>query len=222
MRNTGFVTLLIVGNAGVLSAQADSQQSSARESVTSLSVWTGVAWQTPLIWGATERRDMFLASLRYRRRLTDRKNVVIAYTIDLLPLMVIATSPYRRQGPPPPLCDPLQGPCPAGGVPVVDGVNHVAGVGIAPLGVEAAWPGRRRTQILSGTTVGVATFSRAVPVEGARKLNVTITVSGGVRRDFGGVGVLTVGYKFHHLSNAGTAWNPGLDTSVWYVGWTPR
>ena len=221
MRITGLVTLLIVGNAAVLSAQADRQSSSATATVASLSVWTGVAWQTPLVWGATERRDMFLVAVRYRHRLNDGKNVAIAYTIDLLPLIVIATSPYRRQGPSPPLCD-LQRVCPAGGVPVVDGVNHIAGIGFAPLGVEAVWPGRKRTQIVGGTTFGVATFNRAVPVEEARKLNVTVTVSGGVRRDFGSVGVLTVGYKFHHLSNAGTAGNPGLDTSVWYVGWARR
>ena len=156
---------------------------------------------------------MFLVAVRYRRRLNDGKNVAIAYTIDLLPLIVIAASPS------PPPCVHA---CLAGGVPVVDGVNHIAGIGLAPLGVEAVWPGRKRTQIVGGTTFGVATFNRAVPVEEARKLNVTVTVSGGVRRDFGSVGVLTVGYKFHHLSNAGTAWNPGLDTSVWYVGWARR
>ena len=104
----------------------------------------------------------------------------------------------------------------------MDGVNHAPGVGIAPLGVEAVWPGRKRTQIVGGTTFGVAAFNQAVPVATARKVNFTVTVSGGVRRHFGRVGVLTAGYKFHHLSNAGTAWNPGLDTSVWYVGWAPR
>ena len=222
MRRANLIMLFMAGSTGPLSAQADSSSPGDQvSSGNSLSVWTGLAWQTPRLWGHTKNRDMFMMAVRYQRPLTQNRNLILTYTLDLIPLIVVATSPYRGGTPRRTYCSPSGDVCTAGGVPVLSGVDHAVGIGIAPIGLQAAWPRRSRIQVVVGTTAGVATFSQPVPMATSRKFNFTVTVGGGVRRLLGSVGVVTVGYKFHHLSNAGTAWNPGLDTSVWYIGWAP-
>ena len=57
------------------------------------------------------------------------------------------------------------------------------------------------------------------PVPQARRFNVTAEFGGGFEVVRASGGAVVVGYKRHHLSNAGSALaNPGLESDVCYVG----
>ena len=58
-----------------------------------------------------------------------------------------------------------------------------------------------------------------------RRTNFTLEAGGGVRVRIGAAQWAQLGYKYHHISNAGTAFaNPGLDGNVLYAGyqWSVR
>jgi hypothetical protein len=62
-------------------------------------------------------------------------------------------------------------------------------------------------------------FTRDTPVPDARRFNFTAEGGAGVEIPSRDGRALVVGYKFQHLSNAGTALqNPGFDTHLVYVG----
>jgi hypothetical protein len=77
----------------------------------------------------------------------------------------------------------------------------------------------RRLGIVLGGTGGFLAFSKPVPFANARKLNATLDVGIGLEMAVGRRWRAIGGYKFHHLSNAGTGdFNPGLNASLWYLG----
>ncbi|NUQ21126.1 MAG: hypothetical protein HOQ09_09215, partial [Gemmatimonadaceae bacterium] len=75
---------------------------------------------------------------------------------------------------------------------------------------------------------GILWITRNTPEPETRRLNGTFELGGGLRIErtggAGGAGAggryaWTLGWKFHHLSNAYTApYNPGLDGNVIYLG----
>jgi hypothetical protein len=77
----------------------------------------------------------------------------------------------------------------------------------------------RRFGIVVGGTAGFLVFSKPVPFANARKLNATLDVGVGLEVAVGRRWRAIGGYKFHHLSNAGTGdINPGLNANLWYLG----
>jgi len=222
-----FRAVLRVAACGVLAGTTGLQAQSRSRSVdpdqsARWSVWSGLAWQTPRIFGDTPDRDLFLFAARYRRPFRMEGQVGVAYVLDVLPVMLLGARYFDVER-------TLHPPCERGCVsaasavlPVASANAHALGFGVSPLGLEVSWPRAHSPQLALNTGAGFATFSRDVPVDGARKLNVTAHIGMGIRVATRSAGILTFGYKLHHLSNAGTALNPGLDSSVWFVSWGPR
>lgn len=70
-----------------------------------------------------------------------------------------------------------------------------------------------------GGSAGLLAFEREVPFGNTRKLNLTFDITAAVRAPAWRSLAPVIGYKFHHLSNAGTGdFNPGLDANLWFVG----
>jgi Lipid A 3-O-deacylase (PagL) len=221
MRFPGLIVSVALVVAGPLSAQRG-VTSRGQIDGSRWSVWTGLAWQTPRIFGDTPNRDLFLLAARYHRPLNRAGRIGLAYTIDVLPVMVLGARYFDVERTLDPPCDQVI--CVTGasaGIPVVRARARAFGFGLSPLGLEASWPRAHSPQVTLSTGAGLAAFSRDVPVDGARKLNFIAHVGIGFRLVTHSAGILTFGYKLHHLSNAGTALNPGLDNSVWYVSWGP-
>lgn len=186
------------------------------------SVWTGLAWQTPRLFGDTPNRELLLMAARFRMPLNRGGSVVLSYSVDLLPVMVIAGRYFdvlRTLHPP---CDTCSNTVSGAGIPVFGPRARAFGMGVSPVGLELSWPRSHSPQLALNAGAGIATFTRDVPVDGARKFNVTAHMGAGMRFRAGASNILTLGYKLHHLSNAGTALNPGLDSSVWFVSWAPK
>lgn len=97
------------------------------------------------------------------------------------------------------------------------------GAGLSPVGMKLYWNRGGHVRVYGSGNGGAMLFTSDVPVHNSRRANFTFEVGGGievVRRDGGGV---SLGYKFHHLSNGGTErLNPGLDSNVLYLGFVGR
>jgi opacity protein-like surface antigen len=67
---------------------------------------------------------------------------------------------------------------------------------------------------------GVLFFTDQVPVADSSKFNFTLGVGAGVQIWYRENQSISLGYKYHHISNGYTAHrNPGLDSNLFYVGW---
>ena len=63
-------------------------------------------------------------------------------------------------------------------------------------------------------------FARPVLSPRGSQLNFTIHYGGGVQVFTSAHRAITLGYKYHHMSNAEIADNPGTDSNMVYIGWS--
>ena len=219
MRATFGALCLLLGSAAALLAQGPAGQTAAPRGTTTVGIWTGVSWHAPGPSGVQRAgdREFVLVALRYRRVLLSSSRIALAYTADLIPAAVVTdnsseTGPFRGHNFAPG----------ASAFALVGGRlkgNTVFGWGAAPAGVEVSVSMTRRFGIVIGGTAGFLAFSKPVPFANARKINATLDVGVGFELAVGRGWRAIGGYKFHHLSNAGTGnFNPGLNARVWYLG----
>jgi len=93
----------------------------------------------------------------------------------------------------------------------------VYGVGLVPAGVELRYTPHRGVQVVAGTTIGALYFTRPLPDPNAARLNFAVAGELGVRIG-AGVHAIDVRYRFQHISNGGTAFNPGMNAHMLQVG----
>ena len=85
---------------------------------------------------------------------------------------------------------------------------------VFPITRQRAW------QPFLNTQGGFLYFTEQVPVPESSQFNFTFSFGAGVQA-FRGARALTLGYKFHHISNAQTGhYNPGIDSNLFYFGWS--
>lgn len=174
----------------------------------------GFSWYSPRgsSWGTITNRRVYLTGLRREWVLEASGRLAWAYMAEWVPLAVVErTVPEETL-----LCYET----PSGGVCEVDRSARLAiGTGVAPLGFKAYMNNGGSPRLFASVAAGMIAFSSDVPVHTSRRLNFTFDYGGGVdlvRRDGR---VITIGYRFHHISNAGSGRvNPGLDANVIYVG----
>ena len=174
--------------------------------------WAGASLSSVAVFGTITDRRLVLTGLRYERAV-ENGSVTTTYTFDLHPLAVVTNTP--RYG-----MERLRAP---NGVVfsqlVETGRSPVVGAGISPLGLQIYSAPRGNTRLFGGGSAGGIWFNRDMPMVGARRFNFALQLGGGLEVTSRNGGALVLGYKFHHLSNAGTARvNPGMDDHVLYVG----
>ncbi len=109
------------------------------------------------------------------------------------------------------------------GIPRIPGRSYAAG--IAPFGIEVTSPDEQRVSAFLSSAAGGLLFTQAFPDVTGRLLNFTLEAGGGFRIRVGRSQWAQRGYKYHHLSNAGSGFaNPGLDGNLFYAGyqWAAR
>jgi hypothetical protein len=171
--------------------------------------WIGVAWQTPTIFGAVTDRQVFLAAVELAHPLAQWGRLSVSYAGSAIPVALVV-----GPGSVPPYCPPVQNAviC-AVSEPGPSGRIRTYGFGLAPLGAEVKARVVGSLGILLNAQAGALRFTRDVPMDGAGQVNFTVGVSV--------VGRLNAGYRLTHMSNGGLRYpNPGLDASVWYLGWS--
>jgi len=93
------------------------------------------------------------------------------------------------------------------------------GVGLVPLGVTRRFNRASRFAPFVGVNGGVLWFDRAVPTTKASRFNFTASAEAGLRIGPPEEPGITLSYRFHHISNAGTAGeNPGLASHLFTIG----
>lgn len=141
--------------------------------------------------------------------------VAVATTMEFVPLAIV-----ERTAPSGVTCRPTS----TGEKCVRDASARVAvGIGGSPIGARVYLGRTSRVRALLAGSAGILAFSSDVPTENSRQLNFTFEYGSGVEVDVRNGHAILMGYKFQHISNAGTGvFNPGLDANVVYLGLVTR
>lgn len=174
----------------------------------------GFSWHSPRGggWGLITDRRVYLTGVRSEWVMEAEGRLAWSYLVEWVPLAIVER---KRSG------ETLN--CyqtPTGRICEVDRSTRVAvGTGLAPFGMKMYVNPSGRLRFFASASAGMIAFSSDVPVYNSRRLNYMLEYGGGVdlvRRDGRAV---TIGYRFHHISNAASGRvNPGLDANVVYVG----
>ena len=98
--------------------------------------------------------------------------------------------------------------------------GRVYAVGLVPFGIEVSSPAEKRVSAFLSSAGGGLLFTTSFPDVTGRRTNFTLEAGGGFRVRLGHSQWAQLGYKYHHMSNAGTAFaNPGLDGNLFYAGY---
>jgi hypothetical protein len=182
--------------------------------------WLGIAGGSPNlgILGITPGQRLAITAFRVRRPLRETARTAWFHTVDFVPLALtskpIVYPDRAERGCPNDLC-------PGRGGLLEQGVAY--GLGAAPLGMELMLAPARHVELSFGVAGGGLWFDKPVPITIASRFNFTASASAALTLVGEEGRGATVGYRFHHLSNAGLARaNPGLASHLVYAGvrWT--
>ncbi len=160
--------------------------------------------------GSEPDRRFVAAGFSYGYRCWIWKTSTVSFTPALMPVAILLqpaetlynfVPPYQRVSPP----------------------HAVYGFAIAPLGftwdVHRAW----RVHPFFETIEGLIASTEPIPENqpNATGLNFLFDLGAGVRWNQSPRREVSLGYRFLHISNAGTTnFNPGVDNNVFYVGYS--
>lgn len=106
---------------------------------------------------------------------------------------------------------------------LIEPSHSVYGVAVTPIGFTFDFSRRRNLHPFAEFDGGIIASTEPIPERGrnATGLNFLFDLGGGIRWRVGSRGMVTLGYKFLHISNAyTTGFNPGVDNNVLYVGYS--
>jgi opacity protein-like surface antigen len=162
------------------------------------SLWAGGSPDSAVFIGKTPDRSLLLVGLRYGRILAAWESVSLEYTFDIIPAAVVFEPDHVRRG-----------------------SSTIYGAGASPLGFKVNFGQQSWIKPFVGASVGFLYFEDEVPVPGSSRFNFTPEIGLGLQFFLTPKRAVTVGYKYHHISNAGNARrNPGLDSNVIYAGFS--
>jgi Lipid A 3-O-deacylase (PagL) len=168
-------------------------------------LWTGFSPFSFRLKGTTEDRKLFLLNLQYARTLFCTTPITLKYTAEIVPvaLQIQPTEVYLING-----------------NNVVNPAATVYGAGASPIGFQTNL-GRKSIQPFANGSVGFLYFTQQVPIIGSSQFNYTISIGFGAQFFRSSGRSFTLGWKYHHLSNDYQAMlNPGIDSSVFYAGFS--
>jgi hypothetical protein len=204
--------VLLICSLTVLPAVLPAQAPAPHPLERSLGLWAGASLSPSALFGTITDRQLILTGLRLEYVLESAGTVTTTYFVDLHPLAVVTNTPLYgvaeiRPGSRRPMSQTVE----TGRAPAI-------GAGLSPLGLQLYTSRLGGARLFAGSSIGGLWFNREMPIAGAHRFNFALQAGGGIELA-SRTGAVVVGYKFHHLSNAGTAaQNPGLDAHVFYVG----
>jgi len=172
--------------------------------------FTGYSPASSTLIGTETDRRFIAAGLSYQYRCWMWKSISLSYSATAMPAAILLqpaeilynfVPPYSRVSPP----------------------HAVYGFAIAPLGFTLELFRTRRVHPFAETIEGLVASTEPIPENqpDATGLNFLFDFGGGVRWNTSARSAVTLGYRFLHISNAGTtSFNPGVDNNVFYVGYS--
>jgi hypothetical protein len=184
---------------------APSIGSGLRRGTNEFGVWTGYSPFSFVLKGTAKDRQLYLLNLQYARTLLATAPLTLKYTAEIVPV-AFEFQPTQKY-----LVDGKELTNPAG---------TVYGVGAAPIGFQVN-VGRKKIQPCMNGTLGFLYFRQQVPILESSQFNYTISIGFGAQFFPRSGRSFTVGWKYFHLSNNYEGHlNPGLDSGVFYVGFS--
>ena len=172
------------------------------------SISGGFSPNSPRNIGVTPDRKVFTLNLQYDRVLFTTGDVAWKYMGEIVPVALITQHPETLL-------------VPGGGTQTLGSNKTVFGAGITPLGAQVNFRRRRKVQPFLSANGGLLYFTDQVPVVNSSQFNFTFSFGAGVQIFRGNRNALTLGYRYHHISNDETApRNPGVDSNLFYVGYS--
>jgi opacity protein-like surface antigen len=161
-------------------------------------LWAGGSPDSTKSIGSTEDRSLLLVGLRYGRILAAWESLSLEYTLDIFPAAVVFEPDDVRSG-----------------------NSTIYGAGLSPLGLKLNFGQESWIKPFVAASVGFLYFQDDVPVPHSSRFNFTPEIGLGVQFFLAPKRAVTLGYKFHHMSNANTgSSNPGMDSHVIYAGFS--
>ncbi len=91
------------------------------------------------------------------------------------------------------------------------------GFGISPLGYKYLLP-RKTADFYGSVTGGIMYMNKTFPTDKGRRLNYTFDFTFGIKKAILENTFISLGYRFHHISNAQTGReNPGIDSNFLFI-----
>jgi hypothetical protein len=187
-------------------AKADPEgQASLRRGTNEFGIWGGYSPFSFQIKGVSEDRQLFLLNLQYARTLFSTTPITLKYTAEIVPaaLEIQPTQIYYFNN-----------------GPLVNPAGTIYAAGASPIGFQGNI-GRKKVQPFANGSIGFLYFDRQVPIIGSSQFNYTISVGFGAQFLRRSGRSFSVGWKYFHLSNNyQAALNPGIDSGVFYAGFS--
>lgn len=178
--------------------QAQHQPGQSIQSITAqISFWGGYSFQSIRFLGKTPDSQTQIFGLGYQKPIKEYpKNRLLWYTADLIPYIHFQY-PKRDEN---------------------NRFVSRTGFGLSPVGFALTQKIPTRISPFIRTTGGVMYMESNFPTDNSRRFNFTFDITLGGKIHFPPVGFLSLGYKFHHISNAETgSENPGLDSNFLFL-----
>lgn len=153
-----------------------------------------------------EDRKFFIAALRYGRTLAANKSLALQYTFDAVPVALATGTIVSRT--------------------TVAGVDTFQretayGAGITPLGLQLDFANSSKVHPFVHVNGGFLYFNKPVPIEDSGQFAFVGEAGGGVRFFTSARRAVSVGVRFHHISNGDRSGsNRGLNQFVIYAGFS--
>jgi hypothetical protein len=168
------------------------------------------------VFGFARDRSLTLAGIRYGWRIAEWKRwsgMTLRYTPEIIPIA------YLRDRVIPGTNTPTLLPQFVPGAPTDQ--KYVYGAGANPVGLQLNFRRGKRFQPLWDVQGGFLYFSRRVLAAQGSQFQFTIASGPGAQFFLTPRSSLTVGYRYHHLSNANISnRNPGTDTNQLYFSFS--
>jgi hypothetical protein len=184
---------------GAETPQATAQSGYAlRQGMNEFGLWAGGSPDSSTFIGKTEDRKLLLFGLRYGRVLAEWESTSLQYTLDIFPAAVVFEPERVRRG-----------------------RSTIYGAGLSPLGFKINFGQENWIKPFVGASVGFLYFQEDIPVPHSSRFNFTPEIGLGIQFFLAPKRAATIGYKFHHVSNANIGRrNPGMDSHILYGGFS--
>ncbi len=170
--------------------------------------WGGYAPDSPENIGVSPDRQFFSLNARYSIVVLNSRHTSLRWVSEVVPVAILRQPAQQYYDP-------------KFNATFTQAANTKYAFGLTPLGLQFNVLRHRKLQPFAGIDGGFLIFNDAVPVPNARAFNFTFSFGGGVEIFTGERKALTIGFKYHHLSNNETApANPGVDSPMAYIGYS--
>lgn len=172
--------------------------------------WAGGSFKATTIFGGlteAEARDrkMFLVAFRYGRTLVANNSVALQYTVDAIPVALATGNIVSTT---------------VGSITTLQRETTYGG-GLTPLGLQLDFANGSRVHPFVHVNGGGLIFSKPVPLPDAGQFAFVGEAGGGVRIFSSERRAVTLGVRFHHISNGDRSGsNRGLNQFVFYAGFS--